>query len=221
MSRAAMRLALFDLDDTLLDGDITGFWNEWLIEQGWITDAAEYCRTWYSHMADYAEGTLDMEAHLQFLLAPLAGRSVQEVAEQVDAFLDSRIMPRLFPGGLAQVAWHRHQAHTTVIISASTAQLVVPLAKRLGCDAALATALEQEAGRYTGQARGTRTFREGKLQALHEWLGDTPLAETWGYSDSRNDLPLLEAVEKPHAIHPDPVLAGIARQRGWAMPSWR
>ncbi|GAB2729461.1 MULTISPECIES: HAD family hydrolase [Halomonas] len=164
---------------------------------------------------------LDMEAHLQFLLASLAGRSVQEVAEQVDVFLERRIMPRLFPGGLAQVAWHRQQAHTTVIISASTAQLVVPLAKRLGCDAALATALEQEAGRYTGQARGTRTFREGKLQALREWLGDTPLAETWGYSDSRNDLPLLEAVEKPHAINPDPVLAGIARQRGWAMPSWR
>jgi len=221
MSRAPMRLALFDLDDTLLDGDITGFWNEWLIEQGWISDATEYRRTWDSHMADYVAGTLDMEAHLTFLLKPLAGRTVQEVSEQVERFLESRIMPRLFPGGLAQVAWHRERGHTTVVISASTAQLVVPLAERLGCDAALATELEQKAGRYTGLARGTRTFREGKLQALREWLGDAQLAETWGYSDSRNDLPLLEAVEKPHAIHPDPVLAGIARERGWAMPSWR
>jgi len=98
---------------------------------------------------------------------------------------------------------------------------VVPLARRLGCDAALATALEEQAGRYTGQAHGTRTFKEGKLHALREWLGDAQPAETWGYSDSRNDLPLLEAVERPHAIHPDPVLAGIARERGWAMPSWR
>ncbi|MDW7748098.1 HAD family hydrolase [Halomonas sp.] len=216
-----MRLALFDLDDTLLDGDITGFWNEWLIEQGWIPDAAEYRRTWDHHMADYAAGTLDMEAHLAFLLAPLAGRKVQEVAEQVEVFLDSCIMPRLFPGGLTQVAWHRKQGHTTVVISASTAQLVVPLARRLGCDAALATELEEQAGRYTGQARGTRTFKEGKLHALKEWLGDEQPAETWGYSDSRNDLPLLEAVERPHAIHPDPVLAGIARERGWAMPTWR
>ncbi|WP_282039904.1 HAD family hydrolase [Halomonas alimentaria] len=221
MSRRAMRLALFDLDDTLLDGDITGYWNEWLIEQGWVSDAAGYRHTWDRHMADYAAGTLDMEAHLTFLLAPLAGREVQEVAEQVEVFLDSRIMPRLFPGGLAQVAWHREQGHTTVVISASTAQLVVPLARRLGCDAALATALEEQAGRYTGQAHGTRTFKEGKLHALREWLGETQPAETWGYSDSRNDLPLLEAVERPHAIHPDPVLAGIARERGWAMPTWR
>lgn len=150
MSRAPMRLALFDLDDTLLDGDITGFWNEWLIEHGWISDASTYRRTWDSHMADYAAGTLDMEAHLTFLLEPLAGRAVREVSDQVERFLESRIMPRLFPGGLARMDWHRKQGHITVVISASTAQLVAPLARRLGCDAALATELEQKAGHYTG-----------------------------------------------------------------------
>ena len=221
MIPSAVRLALFDLDDTLLDGDITVLWNEWLIEQGWITDVSEYRRIWDSHMVDYAAGTLDMEAHLAFLLTPLVGRKVQDVANQVHVFLDSRIIPRLFPGGLAQLAWHREKGHTIIIISASTLQLVLPLAKRLGCDVALATDLEQQEGRYTGLAQGTRTFKEGKLAALKEWLGDTPLLETWGYSDSHNDLPLLESVENPHAVHPDPVLADIARQRDWAILSWR
>ncbi|MFG6178612.1 HAD family hydrolase [Halomonas sp. THAF12] len=216
-----LTLALFDLDDTLLDGDITGLWNQWLIERGWIADAATHRATWAAHMADYAAGTLDFEAHLAFLLAPLAGRPVSEVEQEVTACLEARVLPRLFPGGRARLDWHRRQGHRTLIISASTAQLVTPLARRLGCDAALATGLEEIDGRYTGRAKGTRTFRDGKLRALEEWLEDTPVRETWGYSDSRNDLPLLEAVDRPHAIHPDAALAAVAAQRGWAMPCWQ
>ncbi|MFG6139418.1 HAD family hydrolase [Halomonas sp. B23F22_10] len=214
-------LALFDLDDTLLDGDITGLWNEWLIERGWIVDAASHRATWDAHMADYVAGTLDFEAHLAFLLAPLAGRPVGEVTREVDACLEARVLPRLFPGGRARLEWHRRQGHRTLIISASTAQLVAPLARRLGCDAALATELEVVDGRYTGRAQGTRTFRDGKLRALGEWLEGAAVRESWGYSDSRNDLPLLEAVDRPHAIHPDATLAAVARQRGWPMPCWR
>ncbi|TLF45963.1 HAD-IB family hydrolase [Halomonas urmiana] len=220
-----MNLALFDLDDTLLDGDITGLWNDWLIDRGWIDDAATHRATFGAHMRAYGAGELDMEAHLRLLLAPLAGRAVTEVADEVEACLDAVVMPRLFPAGRERLAWHSRQGHRTLIISASTAQLVAPLARRLGVDGALATALEVDHGgdtpRYTGRATGTRTFREGKLAALDAWLAGRAVRRSWGYSDSRNDLALLEAVDHAHAIHPDPALAGIARARGWAMPDWR
>nr|WP_300306137.1 HAD family hydrolase [Halomonas sp.] len=220
-----MNLALFDLDDTLLNGDITQLWSDWLINLGWIEDAHVYRASFAEHMRAYAAGELDMEEHLNLLLRPLEGRAVHDVSAQVDAFLSNEVIPRLFPGGLERLAWHRDQGHQILIISASTAHLVAPLAQRLDLDGALATALEVDHSanppRYTGRATGIRTFREGKLMALESWLnGQTPHS-TWGYSDSRNDIPLLEAVDHAYAIHPDPTLASIAQARRWEMPDWR
>lgn len=219
-------LAIFDLDDTLLDGDATGLWTEWLIQLGWITDPERYRAIWTQQMADYAAGRLDMEAHLSHLLSPLAGRSVSEVEAEVGTFLDTELLPRLYREGRERIAWHRDQGHQVVIISASTAQLVAPLAERLALDAALATRLEVKDGCYTGRAQGIRTFRDGKLAALTHWLAehlgpDGHSLPTWGYSDSRNDLALLEFVDHPHAVCADPTLEAIATQRHWPRLRWQ
>jgi HAD superfamily hydrolase (TIGR01490 family) len=219
---APMTLALFDLDDTLLDGDITGLWSQWLIDLGWIEDGDAYRAAFAEHMAAYAAGTLDMEAHLALLLTPLAGRSEADVRQQVDAFLEAEVVPRLFPQGHERLAWHRDQGHRVVIISASPIHVVGPLAERLGADQALATALEIDSRRrYTGKAEGIRTFQGGKLEALREWLAEHTPVESFGYSDSRNDLPLLEFVDRPFAINPDSTLDATARERGWPVQWWR
>ncbi|WP_405279356.1 HAD family hydrolase [Cobetia sp. Ld8] len=218
-------LAIFDLDDTLLEGDATGLWTDWLIARGWIADGEEYRAIWAQQMLDYAAGELDMETHLTHLLAPLAGRAVSEVDAEVARFLDAELMPRLYREGLERIHWHRAQNHQVVIISASTAHLVAPLAERLALDAALATALETEQGCYNGRACGIRTFREGKLAALKAWQQQHASHSTgvpsWGYSDSRNDLALLEFVDHPFAVHPDPTLASLAQQRAWQTLRWQ
>jgi HAD superfamily phosphoserine phosphatase-like hydrolase len=109
-----------------------------------------------------------------------------------------------------------------VIISASPIHVVGPLAERLGADQALATALELDSRRrYTGKAEGIRTFQGGKLEALREWLAEHTPVESFGYSDSRNDLPLLEFVDRPFAINPDSTLDATARERGWPVQWWR
>lgn len=219
---APIILALFDLDDTLLDGDITRLWSQWLIELGWIDDGEEYHTAFAEHMAAYAAGTLDMEAHLALLLTPLTGRREADVREQVDAFLEAEVVPRLFAQGHERLAWHRDQGHRVVIISASPIHVVGPVAERLGAHHALATRLEIDAeGRYTGRAQGIRTFREGKLAALEAWLDEHTPALSYGYSDSRNDLPLLEFVDRPCAINPDPTLDAAAQVRGWPVQWWR
>lgn len=217
-------LALFDLDDTLLGGDITFQWMEWLIERGWIADGNAFRATFAAHERAYAAGELDMEQHLDLLLSPLEGRRVSDVSAEVEACLNDRVMSRLYPGGLQRIEWHRQQGHRVVVISASTAHLVAPLAQRIGADDVLATGLE-EAGvdsdrYYTGKASGIRTFRDGKLKALEAWLDGRKPRQSWGYSDSHNDLPLLEAVDHAWAIHPDPRLEAIATERGWTMPDW-
>ncbi|WP_084488105.1 HAD family hydrolase [Cobetia crustatorum] len=221
-------LAIFDLDDTLLDGDATGLWTDWQIQQGWIKDGDEYRAIWTRQMEDYMAGNLDMEDHLEHLLSPLIGRNVAAVTAEVEYFIEAELIPRLFSEGLERIAWHQAQGHQVVIISASTAQLVAPLAKRLGVDAALATALEIDKDCYTGQATGIRTFRDGKLDALKAWQAEQQPAQTdmrmqpcWGYSDSRNDLPLLEFVDHPYAVRPDPCLAAIAHERDWQTLHWQ
>lgn len=219
-------LAIFDLDDTLLEGDATGLWTDWLIALGWIEDPTRYRAIWVQQMEDYAAGRLDMEAHLSHLLSPLAGRSVSEVENEVSHFLEARLLPRLYREGRERIAWHRDQGHQVVVVSASPAHLVAPLAERLGLDAALGTGLEIRAGRYTGNAEGVRTFREGKLAALARWqrerFGPEVMAlATWGYSDSRNDLALLEFVDHPHAVCADPALEAIAQRCDWPLLHWQ
>ncbi|WP_303855575.1 HAD family phosphatase [Salinicola salarius] len=220
-------LAIFDLDDTLLDGDCTHLWLEWIIDCGWVEDGEALLAQMREHDRQYHAGTLNMTDHLRFTLAPLVGRSRQVVREQVEAFVDARVRPRLMQGGVERLQAHSRNGHSTLVISASMHHLVEPIAHAVGADGALASLPEFDADdRFTGEPTGIQTYQRGKLEAFAQWLDahDTGFAEgweTWGYSDSFNDLPLLEFVDHPHATQPDERLRQTAAARGWPILRWR
>ncbi|SDN95710.1 HAD family hydrolase [Vreelandella arcis] len=222
-----MRLALFDLDDTLLDGDCSDRWNLWMIEQGWVSDAETFmARAEQMHRA-YHAGKLKLEEYLAMTLAPLQGRRVVDVQKEVERFVATHLQPRIFTHGLACVDAHRQAGDTLLLISASSRHLVAPIAAMLGIPHVLAVELiVDDSGNdacYTGQSKGVLSYRGGKVLRFQQWLAEqqvTPSHTTF-YSDSRNDLPLLQYVDCPVAVNPDPVLAEVASVEGWRRLDWR
>lgn len=218
-----MTLALFDLDNTLLAGDSDHAWGEFLVARGHV-DAEAYRIANDGFYADYQAGTLNIRAFCEFVFAVLARNDRATLAAWRDEFMAERIEPMLLPAAVELLEWHRAQGHTLVIITATNRFVTELIARRYGVEHLIATEPEQDAsGRYTGRLAGTPCFQDGKITRLQEWLagrGET-LDGSWFYSDSRNDLPLLEVVAHPVAVDPDPVLAGVARERGWPLLSLR
>ncbi|RED00392.1 MULTISPECIES: HAD family phosphatase [Pseudomonadaceae] len=217
-----MALALFDLDETLIHGDCASLWSAWMARIGWV-DAEDFPRRDQALMALYGQGQLAMEDYMSFSLEPLVGRTPAEVAEVVHGYLDTVIAPRFYPGARSTVEAHRQAGDRLLVISASAAFLVQPIAARLGIEEVLAIDLEVVAGRYTGRTSGVLTYREGKVIRLEQWLQEQheSLAGASFYSDSRNDLPLLSKVEHPVAVNPDEVLLAQAQAAGWKVLDWR
>lgn len=223
-----MRLALFDLDDTLLDGDCSDRWNLWMIEQGWISDADAFmARAEQMHQA-YHAGKLKLEEYLAMTLAPLRGRRVKDVQKEVERFVATHLQPRIFEQAWACLEAHRQAGDTLLLISASSRHLVEPIATTLGIRHVLAVELSVERGineeaRYTGSSEGIFSYRGGKVLRLKQWLTEQQItpSHTTFYSDSRNDLPLLQYVDCPVAVNPDPVLAEVASVEGWQRLEWR
>lgn len=223
-----MRLALFDLDDTLLDGDCSDRWNLWMIEQGWISDADAFmARAEQMHQA-YHAGKLKLEEYLAMTLAPLRGRRVKDVQKEVERFVATHLQPRIFEQAWACLETHRQAGDTLLLISASSRHLVEPIATILGIGHVLAVELSVERGineeaRYTGSSEGIFSYRGGKVLRLKQWLTEQQItpSHTTFYSDSRNDLPLLQYVDCPVAVNPDPVLAEVASVEGWQRLDWR
>ena len=223
-----MRLALFDLDDTLLDGDCSDRWNLWMIEQGWVSDAGAFmARAEQMHQA-YHAGKLKLEEYLAMTLAPLRGRRVTDVQKEVERFVATHLQPRIFKQAWACLEAHRQAGDTLLLISASAQHLVQPIAAALGIEHVLAVELSIEHGinedaRYTGGSEGIFSYRGGKVLRLKQWLVEQQItpSHTTFYSDSRNDLPLLQYVDCPVAVNPDPVLAEVASVEGWRRLDWR
>ncbi|MFB9147704.1 HAD family hydrolase [Halomonas alkalicola] len=218
-----MRLALFDLDDTLLDGDCSALWNDWMVECGWIDSPGEYLARTQAMNAAYHAGRLKLEQFLALTLSPLMGRHEEEVAAEVEAFVAERIVPRFFPQGHALVARHRDDGDLPLLISASSRHLVGPVARWLGIEQVIAVEPALEAGRFTGATTGVLSYRGGKVTRLESWLAErnATASHLCFYSDSQNDLPLLNRVDRPVAVNPDPVLAEVARVEGWERLDWR
>lgn len=215
-----MALALFDLDDTLLDGDSASLWFNYLIKNG---IAPESMQEEEHHMMQlYYRGELAMEEYMQFTLQPLAGRSVHEVSGWMNDVLQRDIAPRLFPQGQARLDWHRARGDRIVLISASGENIVKPIAGYMGIDDVIAINLEQTDGCYTGKTEGVLSYQAGKVIRLQEWLLGNPhsLADSYGYSDSINDVPLLEAVAHSWVINPGDKLSAVAAQQGWQIVKW-
>ncbi len=215
-------LAIFDLDNTLLSIDSDHAWGEFLLEQGAV-DPVAYREANDRFMADYEAGTLDIHAFLEVALKPLAENSPEQLAAWHQQFMASKIEPHILAKGEELVARHRSRGDTLLIVTATNRFITGPIAERLGVDDLIAVEPEVVEGRYTGKVSGTPSYREGKVQRLEEWLADKEMTldDAWFYSDSHNDLPLLELVEHPVAVDPDDTLRQAAKERGWRIISLR
>ena len=211
-----MKLALFDLDHTLLDGDSDDLWFRFLAERGAV-DAARFGAERAQFIADYDAGRLNVPAFYAFVLRPLAEHDMPTLNAWRRQFLAECIRPRITATARALLAGHRNSGHVLAIITATNRFVAEPIAAELDVPHLLATEPERNAQRFTGRVLGVPCFREGKLKHLHAWLQRENLvpAESWCYSDSHNDLVLLESVSHPVAVNPDSRLAQHAAQRRW------
>jgi HAD superfamily hydrolase (TIGR01490 family) len=215
-------LAIFDLDNTLLGDDSDYLWGQFLIEQG-LVDGAEHERENQRFYDAYRAGTLDIQEFLTFMLRPLAAHPLENLLAWRTQFIEDKIRPVLLPKALDLLARHRDAGDTLLIITATNRFITAPIADLLDVPHLLATEVELADGRYTGRSWGVPCFQHGKVERLNEWLAATghDLDQSWFYSDSHNDLPLLGRVSYPVAVDPDEVLAGHARERGWPIISLR
>ncbi len=217
-----MPLAIFDLDNTLIAGDSDHLWGEFLVDRG-LVDAERYRRENDRFYAEYRAGTLDIMEFLGFSLAPLARHEPTELERLRADYLAERIAPILLEKAHQLIARHRAAGDRLLIITATNRFITEPIAGLLGIDELIATEPEVLDGRYTGRVSGTPCYREGKIERLGEWLNGSglDLGGSHFYSDSHNDLPLLERVDHPVAVDPDDRLREIAQQRGWPVLSLR
>lgn len=218
-----MNLALFDLDETLINGDCSSLWSAFMVEQGWVADPDFFLQQDAEMMRLYAVGQMDMTAYMNWTLIPLKNRSEADVTAMVQRFVHEVIAGRVYADARQCLAEHRAKGDRTIVISASGVHLVAPIAQYLGIDETLAIGVETQDGFFTGFTQGVLTFREGKVARLMTLLNrdETQLANASFYSDSHNDLPLLNKVGKPCAVNPDVILLQHARQAGWPIHAWR
>jgi HAD superfamily hydrolase (TIGR01490 family) len=215
-----MRLALFDLDGTLLPGDSDHAFGEYLVRLGW-TDGTEFARRNDGFYADYQSGRLDIHDYIEFITAPWRTRPLEEAQAASRSFIDDIVRPMLRPAALELVERHRAAGDRLAIVTATNDFVTRPIAALFGVDALIATELERDAaGRATGAIRGVPSFREGKVARVEAWLGEQGTSlegceRSVFYSDSSNDLPLLERVSDPVATNPGAALERLARERGW------
>ena len=217
-----MTRAIFDLDNTLIAGDSDHRWGEFACAEG-LVDATGHAAANDRFLQDYQNGCLDIDAYLQFALSTFAGLNTAAVATLQQRFLNDWVEPMLLPAASELLDRHRLQGDTLLIITATNAVVTRPIADRLGVEQLLACEAECINDTYTGRPRGIPSFKEGKILRLEAWLKDNPIdtSGAYFYSDSHNDLPLLEWVDRPVAVDPDPRLAELAAERGWPVISVR
>lgn len=217
-----MPLAIFDLDNTLLGGDSDHAWGDWLCERG-ILDSVTYKTRNDAFYQDYLAGQLNIEEYLNFTLDILTHHDRAQLDAWHQEFMAECIEPIILAKGEALVAKHRDAGNRLVIITATNRFVTGPIAKRLGIDTLIATECEMDGERYTGRMTDIPCLKEGKVTRLERWMaehGET-LEGSYFYSDSHNDLPLLEKVTHPFAVDPDDKLRAEAEKRGWPVISLR
>jgi HAD superfamily hydrolase (TIGR01490 family) len=219
------KLVLFDLDNTLLAGDSDYEWGQFLIKHG-IVDRDLYEAKNEQFYQQYKAGTLDIHEFLDFQLRPLAQHSRAQLEAWHADFMHEKIMPMITVAARNLVNSALAEAELVAIITATNSFVTAPIAQAFGIPHLIATEPEQINGEFTGKVAGTPSFREGKVTRLNNWLAahNTQLQdfnESWFYSDSLNDLPLLDLVSNPVAVDADPTLEAHARQLGWPSISLR
>jgi HAD superfamily hydrolase (TIGR01490 family) len=213
-------LALFDLDHTLLDGDCDEAWVAYLIERGTL-DRATFERANDLIVDRYRRGEVGLLEFTEFYLSTLAPHAMAELERWRGEYLQQKIMPLIPAAARELVDKHRSSGDLTVLTTAASRFLTGPIAAEFGFEHLIATEPEVRDGRYTGKVSGTPNMREGKIERLEAWLAQrggslAGFRQSWFYSDSRNDIPLLSRVSHPVAVNADATLAALASERGWA-----
>ncbi len=220
-----MNLALFDLDNTLLTSDSDFEWSQFLIEKK-ILDREAYESRNLEFYEQYKAGTLDIRQFLDFQLQPLSRYSRIQLDDWHSEFMAEKIIPLIAPGAYELINKHVLGGDLCIIITATNRFVTEPIAKTLGISNLIATEPDQEDGEFNGQVLGTPCFREGKITRLESWLDERNLTwlsflESWFYSDSLNDIPLLNKVSNPVAVDPDSTLKEHAKENKWPIISLR
>lgn len=219
MTSPKLKLALFDLDHTLLPIDSDYSWGIFTIDIGW-TDPHAFRQKNDDFYAHYQAGTLDIHDYVRFATEAVRLQGAQKAAQAHARFMREVVQPSLRPEALALVRQHQQAGDAVVIVTATNEFVTRPIAQAFGVDDLIAVELERGAdGWITGEIRGTPSFKGGKVQRMAEWLAARQLdwqdVDMTFYSDSMNDLPLLEKAHRPVATNPDPRLRALAIQRGW------
>lgn len=222
LGSAVLSLAIFDLDNTLLAGDSDYLWGQFLVEQG-IVDRDFYESENARFYRQYREGSLDIFEFLAFALRPLADNELNRLQDWREQFVETKIRPILLDGARRLIEQHRRAGDTLLVITATNRFVTEPIVRLYGIDHLIATTPEFAEGRYTGRVDGEPCFQGGKVKRLQRWLEETrhSLEGSWFYSDSHNDLPLLERVDHPVAVDPDTILEAISKDRDWPVISLR
>ncbi|AMO58655.1 phosphoserine phosphatase [Endozoicomonas montiporae] len=218
-----MALAIFDLDNTLIAGDSDYLWGKFMCEQK-LVDVETFRRGNDHFYEQYEQGTMNIHEYLGFALEPLTRYSMEELKHYHDLFMTEQIRPIMLEKARTLLQKHRDQGDHLMIITATSRFVTEPIAREFGVDTLLAIEAEIKDNRYTGNVVGTPTFQGGKVIRLQEWLTDNPgfsLEGSYFYSDSKNDLPLLQTVDYPFAVNPDPELERVARKKNWTVLNLR
>ncbi len=220
-----MNLALFDLDNTLLTSDSDFEWAQFLIEKKALDRELHEAKN-MEFLEQYKAGILDIHEFLDFQLKPLSRHSRRQLDSWHDEFMQQKILPVIAPGARELIAQHKSNGDLCIIITATNSFVTAPIANVLGIEHLIATEPEQKDGEFTGQVAGVPCFREGKITRLESWLDSHNLTwlsflQSWFYSDSLNDLPLLGKVTNPVAVDPDATLKHHAEENGWPVISLR
>ncbi len=220
-----MNLALFDLDNTLLSGDSDFEWSQFLIDQG-VLDRELFEAKNLKFYEQYKAGTLDIHEFLDFQLKPLSRHARNVLDAWHEDFMRLKVRPMMGQAARDLVAKHRAAGDVCVIVTATNSFVTAPIAREFAVEHLIATDPEQKNGEFTGRVDGVPSFRDGKVERMEMWLAShgwnwTSFADTWFYSDSLNDLPLLSKVNRPVAVDPDPTLREYAVNQGWPVISLR
>jgi len=217
-----MSLAIFDLDNTLIADDSDYLWGQFLVDKG-IVDKEKYEQANAKFYEDYKQGALYIEEFLKFSLKPLAVHTPEQLYRWRDQFIQEMIQPILLQPAIALVNKHKSKNDTLMVITATNRFITEPIVKLYGINNLLATTPEFLDNRFTGNFEGIPCFQEGKVKLLQQWLQNSSenLKNSWFYSDSHNDLPLLKLVDNPVAVNPDETLKTHAQDARWPVISLR
>ena len=220
-----MNLALFDLDNTILAGDSDYNWSRFLIQEGYL-DGAIHAEKNEKFYADYKAGTLDIYAFVEFQFKPLARNPRTVLNQLLKKYVEEVIKPMITEKARVLVKRHQEEGDLIIVITATNSFITKPIAELFGIENLIGTDPEEKEGEFTGKVSGLPSFKEGKVTRLEAWLKGKNLSlasfeKSYFYSDSHNDLPLMQKVTHPVAVDSDDDLSEYAQSTRWPQISLR